>query len=97
MLYTNENTQTQNTASNILLSLEYLKEEAKRENNFELYEVIEIACILGREIEPIDVYENKSLKVNKDSIRAATFLLKFIQASTESKKEFLEILEYKEI
>lgn len=77
--------------NNILLSLEYLKEEAKRSDNLTLYEIIETACILGRmNVTKLDACDFEA--GDEDLFRSALFLLKFYKASKIARENVLEIL-----
>ncbi len=95
MLEVTQSTTFENGSNNILLSLEYLKEEARRENNHTLYEILETACILGKETETIKSYSDKYKYENldEDLVRTALLLLKFLKSSPETKKNFFKMLE----
>ncbi len=96
MLKVIKNKDIKNNSKNILLSLEYLKEEAKRENNFSLYKIIDTACILAKETETLQTGENILNDVDDDLFNAAHLLLKFLKSSPEAKQNFLEMLESEE-
>tara|TARA_R110002072_G_scaffold162594_3_gene314608 strand:+ start:348 stop:638 length:291 start_codon:yes stop_codon:yes gene_type:complete len=92
MLEANENTQIKNNTDNILLSLEYLKEEAKRDGDLRLYEILDTACILGKSSRlPLSARQENN-GIDRDLFQAAIFLLKFLQSSDKSRETVLEIL-----
>jgi len=93
MLEVTQSATFENGSNNILLSLEYLKEEARRENNHTLYEILETACILGKETETIKSYSDKYENLDEDLVRTALLLLKFLKSSPETKKNFFKMLE----
>lgn len=84
------NTQ-QDSSRNILLSLEYLKEEARREGNNLLYEIIQTACVLAR-MKENHVPEGSFQYVNRDLFLAAQFFLKFCSASKNTQRNVMNFL-----
>lgn len=96
MLKLPPNRATKNTSNNILLSLEYLKEEAKRENNFSLYKILDTAYILGRETEIIKTCHDKDQSQDDDLVHAALLILKFLKSSPEAKENFLRVIKSRE-
>lgn len=90
MLALNENS---NTSNNILLSLEYLKEEAKRENNMHLSEIIDAACFLAQNKQSPISYDKSNVSYSKDIFYSALFFLKFLNAPKDIQAEVLEFLQ----
>lgn len=81
---------------NILYSLNYLMEEAKRTGNQELYKIIEVAYLLGqRAITNMDDSDFKE-EYDEDTLEAAAFLFQYVHASVDVKKDVLALLEEEE-
>ncbi len=80
-------------SKNILYSLGYLMEEAKRSGHIELYEIMRTAYLLGgKTTNDIEIMEAN----NDSTLKAAQFIFDFLSASTDVQKETLSILEKNE-
>lgn len=81
-----------NNFSNILLSLEYLKEEAKRDGYENLYEIIKTASALGHaySMDP----ENFNVELCEDDTQVMIlFLLKFLNSSDQVRQDFFSLID----
>ncbi len=91
----NENTK------NILYSLGYLREEAKRSGSVELYEIMKAAYLLGETAYLLGqktTGDDEALgEYDDDTLKAAQFIFNFLKAPLNTQKETLSILEKNEI
>lgn len=88
MLNIKEETNIEHTGNNILLSLDYLKREAKREGNSNLSMILETAHQLASN--PSITHEVFSrISRNDDVLKAAFFIVKFLSVSKKMQEDVI--------
>lgn len=88
--------QKPNNEANILLSLDYLKMEAKKDGNFDLCVILDIAHQLAEE--PSMGYEELLSRIShkEDMLKASIFVVQFLSASQDMRDKILSAIDLSE-
>ncbi|MDH5722776.1 MAG: hypothetical protein OEY94_05585 [Alphaproteobacteria bacterium] len=81
------------TRSNILLSIEYLMEEAKRDGDLQLYQILKTTHHFGKTASPSKKITISKEMMDDEKTKLAVFFYKFLSAPESVQKEFVSIIE----